>query len=109
MKKKLLVNVEFNFQKGCKLISEDFTTFLNTVLFYIKIIAIVLAVILSLLDYIKAASGSDDKPMTKANNNFITRLILIIVLFLLPVILTFALDILNIKSAPSEEITCLEK
>ena len=107
-KEAMMIEITYNFQDGCSIIGGDFRKFLNTVLFYIKIIAIVLAVILSLLDYIKAASGSDDKPMTKANNNFITRLILIIVLFLLPVILTFLLNILHINNVTGDSIQCLE-
>lgn len=106
--KTIIGDMEFKFQDGCSIIGGDFKEFLNTILFYIKIIAIVLAVILSLLDYIKAASGSDDKPMTKANNNFITRLILVIVLFLLPVILTFLLNVLHINNVTGDSIQCLD-
>ncbi len=107
-RKAFLWDVNFKFQNGCAIIGGDFKEFLNTILFYIKIIAIVLAVILSLLDYIKAAAGSDDKPMTAANKRFITRLILVIVLFLLPVILTFVLNILHINNVTGDSIQCLE-
>ena len=98
---------KFSITSGCDILSRDLKKFLNTILWYVKIAAIVLAMILSLLDYVKAAAGTDDKPMTAANKRFITRLLLIIILFLLPVILTFILNLLNVGSATGDSIECL--
>lgn len=107
-KEKWTLNRDFTLTKDCGLIGGDLKKFLNTILWYLRVGAIVLAMILSLLDYIKAAAGTDDKPMTAANKRFITRLILIIVLFLLPVLLTFLFNVLNITDVTSASINCLK-
>lgn len=111
-KEALIVGSKLKFEDGCAILDGGLKDFLNTLLFYIRVAAIVLAVVLSLLDYIKATAGTDDKPMAKANSNFMTRLILIIVLFLLPAILSFMLNALNIKdtsNVSSDSIECLNK
>lgn len=92
---------------GCDIISYDMKKFLNTVLWYIRIAGIVLTIILSLLDYIKAATGSDDKSMAAANKKFVTRVVLVAVLFLVPVLLDFLLSVLNI-STTAGSISCLD-
>ncbi len=80
----------------CGIISTDLLTFLQTIIDYIRIVGIVLAVILGILDYIKVIFGSDEKSMAKANKNFSTRLIVVALLFLIPAILTFVLGLFNI-------------
>ena len=107
----LLSDVDVNLSgissSGCGVISNDMKRFLNTVLWYIRIAGIVLAIVLSLLDYVKAAAGSDDKSMAAANKKFMTRVILVAVLFLIPVILEFLLNALNI-STTAGSISCLD-
>lgn len=85
------------YKSGCNLISTDLSDFLQTILDYIRIAAIVLAVVLSILDYIKVIFGSDEKSNLKANKNFTTRLIILALLFLIPSILAFLLKLFNIQ------------
>lgn len=92
---------------GCGVISAELKKFLNTVLWYIRIAGVVLTIILSLLDYIKAATGSDDKSMAAANKKFLTRVILVAILFLIPALLDFLLSTLNI-STTAGSISCLD-
>lgn len=80
----------------CGVISTDLKEFLQTIIDYIRIAGIALAVILGILDYIKVIFGSDEKSMAKANKNFSTRLIAVALLFLIPAILTFVLGLFNI-------------
>ena len=80
----------------CSVISSDLKGFLQTIIDYIRIAGIVLAVILGIIDYIKVIFGSDEKSMAKANKNFSTRLIAVALLFLIPAILTFVLGLFNI-------------
>lgn len=80
----------------CNVISTDLQSFLQTIIDYIRIAGIVLAVIFGILDYIKAIFGTDEKSMAKANKNFMTRLIAVALLFLIPSILTFVLGLFNI-------------
>lgn len=80
----------------CNVISADLQKFLQTIIDYIRIAGITLAVVLGILDYIKVIFGSDDKSMAKANKNFSTRLIAVALLFLIPAILNFVLGLFNI-------------
>ena len=80
----------------CNIISADLQKFLQTIIDYIRIAGITLAVVLGILDYIKVIFGSDDKSMAKANKNFATRLIAVALLFLIPAVLNFVLGLFNI-------------
>lgn len=99
---------KINGGEGCDLISHDLAEFLNIILWYVKIVGIVLAIVLSLIDYIKSAAASDEKSMSAANKRMITRFILVAVLFLLPAILEFILGALNI-STTAGSLECLNK
>lgn len=81
---------------GCGMISTDMQEFLQTILDYIRIVGIILAVVLGIIDYIKAIFGSDEKSMAKANKSFATRLIAVALLFLIPAILEFILGLFNV-------------
>lgn len=85
----------------CNIISADLQKFLQTIIDYIRIAGITLAVVLGILDYIKVIFGSDDKSMAKANKNFATRLIAVALLFLIPAVLNFVLGLFNILGTGS--------
>jgi len=87
---------KFDSNNPCGIISTDLKNFLQTIIDYIRIAGIAIAVILGILDYIKVIFGSDEKSMAKANKNFSTRLIAVALLFLIPAILTFILGLFNI-------------
>ena len=98
---KININVDVNLEakEGCELLSPELKELLQTILDYIRIAGIALAVILQIADYIKAIFGSSDDGMAKANKRFSTRLIAIGILFLIPSILNFVLSLFNILSA----------
>lgn len=91
----------YDASKPCGVISDELRNFLQTIIDYIRIAGIVLAVVLGILDYIKVIFGSDEKSMAKANKNFSTRLIAVALLFLIPAILTFVLGLFNILGTGS--------
>lgn len=99
------VDVDMEAKEGCALLSSELTELLQTILDYIRIAGISLAVILQIADYIKAIFGSSDDGMAKANKRFSTRLIAIGILFLIPSILNFVLSLFNILDA-AEAGTC---
>lgn len=90
----------------CGVLSSDMKDFIDLILWYIKIAGVILAIILSLADYIKAASGSDDKSMANANKRVLMRIIFVAILFLVPAILEFILGALNI-STTAGSLKCL--
>ena len=59
---------------------------------YVKIIAPVLVLILSSVDYLKAIFSSQEDSMKKTNSRFIKRLIAAVLLFILPALLSFILN-----------------
>lgn len=86
-------------QERCSIFSSDFIEFMQLMLDYIRIAGLVLAVVLSIMDYTKAIFGSDDKSNEKANKRFATRLIVLALLFLIPAVINFVLNLFNIQGS----------
>ena len=72
-------------------IGENVLSMVYNVLKWAKYIAPVLVIILSILDFIKALAAQSDDEMKKAQGKFVKRLIVAALLFLLPLIINFAL------------------
>jgi len=80
---------------GCDIISSEFQQLLQWVLNVIKIAAPILVIILGSLDFIKVLFSSDpDKETKEAFKKFKNRLIAAVLLFLIPVILQFCMNII---------------
>lgn len=71
----------------------------QTVLNYIRLIGILLVVVLSSLDFIKAVISGDDKGLSKAGINLGVRLVIIVLLYLLPSVVMFLFDLTGITSS----------
>ena len=92
--------VELVAKEGCEIVEGgELKELLQTILDYIIIAGIALAVILQIADYVKAIFGSNDDGMTKANKRFVTRLIAIGLLFLIPSVLNFVLSLFEISGS----------
>ena len=70
----------------------DYLTFAFKVVRYV---AIVLLLVLSTMDFVGAVAASDDDALKKAFNHLMIRLVLCVVIFLLPVLIEFILQIIN--------------
>lgn len=80
-------------------LSGNLIKWIKNILKWIKYILPVLVIILGIIDFIRAiASGSDDE-MKKAQGRFIKRLIAAALLFIIPALIEFILNIFNIESA----------
>lgn len=80
--------------QGCDFISNELSEKLVWILDLIKIAGPILAIGLGTLDFIKVlASGDSDKEMKNAFKRFSTRLIAAVLLFIIPVILAFLMDV----------------
>jgi len=78
---------------GCGFISDELKQKLDMVLNIIKIAGPILAIILGMLDFVKAVVSSDaDKGMKDAWKKFQTRLIAAALLFIVPVILSMVMN-----------------
>ena len=61
----------------------------------VKYVAIVLLIVMSIFDFVGAAGANNEDSIKKATSKTITRLILCVVIFLLPVLIKFVLKYLN--------------
>ena len=71
---------------------------LKNILKWIKYILPVFVIILGILDFIKAISSGSDDEMKKAQGKFIKRLIAAALLFLIPALIEFILEVFKIES-----------
>ena len=76
----------------------DLKTDLQNLFNFIKIIVPLLVIGLSIYDFIKAITGKDAKDLKKASQKLLKRFIYAIILFFLPVLLNFLLDLIGANS-----------
>lgn len=79
----------------------SFGWMLNTILGYIKVIAPILVVLLSAIDFIKAVFGFDEKAMKEAQHKLIIRLIAAVALFLIPQLIQLIMNFINVSLDPA--------
>ena len=83
-----------NTGSACNL-SARIIKFIANILKWLKYIAPVLAIILGILDFVKAIASQSDDEMKKAQGKFVKRLIAAALLFIVPFIIEFILDKFN--------------
>lgn len=79
-------------------VSDRVLAFIANIIKWVKYIAPVIAIILGILDFIKAIISSSDDDMKKSQGKFVKRLIAAALLFIVPFIIEFVLDKFNIVS-----------
>ena len=83
-----------DFTENCGILSDEMEEKLTWILDIIKIVGPILALGLGTLDFVKViVNGDADKEMKTAFKNFYTRLIAAALLFLIPFILAFLMDV----------------
>ena len=85
----------------CNSVSE-IGEFLSNLLWIINIIAIIILIIMTAADFIKAIVGSEDDTLKKAFKHFVIRAIIIVILFLLPLILGAIIRMMNNEAGTIE-------
>ena len=86
-----------------KLVGAEIVEFITDLFNMVKWIALALGLVLGMLDFFKAVAASDDGALKKSATKFVKRLIGIVILFILPILLEYILDI----SGVSHGGTCL--
>lgn len=92
----------YNTEKDCKNIIGDvnvkgsFAYYLQSLFSFIQYLGPVLVIILTVAEYFKAIF--DDSTVKKANKNTITRLILLVLLFFIPLLLKIIMQLLGVTS-----------
>lgn len=94
----------------CDIISDNISEFLNHLFWVISIAGILLLVIMTMVEFIKALTGSDDSGLIKGFKHTLIRIIAVIILLLLPTILTALLNLVNkystYKIGEDGSVTC---
>ncbi len=86
----------FNYETtNCSMFDDDIIGFLNKFFWIISIAGILLLVIMTMVEFIKALTGSDDSGLIKAFKHTLIRIVVVIILLLLPIIVTFILNLVN--------------
>lgn len=86
------------------LFDQETKKFISMAYFIIEIIAILIAIALTIKDYAVAILNSNADEIKKANKNLITRLIVIIILLLLPSLINLLFKVFNIKAFNSDPL-----
>ncbi len=80
---------------SCALIPPTIMKFLKNFFFLIQVLGIVLLVVMSIIQFVKALTASDDDGLSLAIKNTFKRIIILIILLLLPTLIIWVLNIVN--------------
>ena len=100
--------IDFTSQYDCGIFNKEITDMIQTGYFIIELLAVVILVTFSILDYSKVILNGDADQMKKSNGNLFKRIVIVVVIFLLPAILNVALKLFKIEGFDSEQPLCVE-
>lgn len=86
----------------------DFADIIQKGYFAIEMIGLVIVVALSIMDYVKVFLNDDADGVKKANGHLMKRLIFVVILFLLPGVINFALRLFHVEGIDSDNPLCVE-
>ena len=102
-----LPKIDLDSKFDCNSISE-IADLISTAYFIIEILALVLLVGLTILDYAKVILSGEQDEMKKSNKRLLTRLIIATLILLLPMLINLVLGIFHIEGFDSENPLCVE-
>lgn len=88
---------------GCAMFDAETWDFIWRIYNMIVIVGVILTVVLGLLDFTGAVTSQEDGALKKAGGKFMKRVISIAIIFLLPVLITFILNIVPDGAIPGIE------
>ena len=91
--------IDFEEHFNCSdIFTEEITDLIGTGYFILEMAGLAIMVIFSALDYVKVFLNDNADSLKKTNGNLLKRLIIVVVLFLLPGIVNFALRVFNVEN-----------
>ena len=84
-----------NGKKTCGLVADDTMDFLKNFFFLIQVFGVILLVVMSMIEFIKALTASDDEGLKGAIKNTFRRIIVVIILLLLPMLIIWVIGMIN--------------
>ena len=100
------VQLDMNSQFSCNSLGE-LAGLVKTGYFIIEIIALVILIVFTALDYIKIVFTGEQEEMKKTNKRLGTRIIIMAVILLLPALINFTLRLFHIEGFNSENPLCV--
>ena len=89
--------IDFDDEFRCSdIFTEEMVDVIKTSYFIIEMVGLAILIVFSALDYIKVFMGDNADELKKANSNFIRRLIILVILFLLPALVNVILRLFKI-------------
>ena len=88
----------------CLIIKGPVQEFLNTLFIIISIIGIILLIVMTALEFIKVVTGSDEEGIKTAFKHTIIRIVCIVILLILPMIINWILNVININFSEGYKI-----
>ena len=91
---------------GCAILTPPILEKLNWAFNIIKYVGSILAILLGSVDFLKAVFSDEDKATNKAAQKFLKRIIAAILIFLLPLMIQFVLNNVEIEGFNKDAPTC---
>lgn len=88
------------------ILDKEMLEWINTGIFIIQILAILIIIVLTVKEYAFVILNSDQENMKKNNKNLIKRITLLIILFLIPALIKFTFKIIKIDIVDSKDPLC---
>ncbi len=88
--------------------STGITGFIKTALNIVSYVAMALAIILGILDFIKAISSNEDNGLKKAFGTFMKRVVAVILIFCANLIVIFIINLIPIRGVNADKAICDE-
>lgn len=95
--------------EGCDMLGDDFLDKLKMAFTVIQILGVVLLVGLSIFEFAQAITSSEQEPMKKAGKNTVKRVIAAVILLLLPVLIGFILNLMDLAGVNDIAGYCIEQ
>lgn len=109
---RLVKGIDSNFYKDngpltCEgILGQDIIKWLKSAFLLIQIGTIIIVIVMTMLDFVKAITSGEADIMKKVWKNFSRRLIVLVILFLAPVLVNFILKIFNISGVDPNNPLC---
>lgn len=86
----------------------DVADIISTAYFILEMAGLAILIVFTSMDYVKIFLNDNADELKKANSNFLKRLIIAVILFLLPALVNFALRLFSIEGINSDNPLCVK-
>ena len=90
-------------KNACVVIDGDVKKLINEVLTIISVASIILLIIMSMIEFVKAITGANDDLIKTAFKHTIIRIVCVVILFLLPILVSSIIDLVNKINEPQTD------